>query len=76
MIRKLSHVSIFVLDQERALTFYTQKLGFEIRTDAKMGDFRWLTVGPKDQPGDEEKGRCLQKPTHRAALRDRSRLPG
>src|SRR5258707_13857061 len=50
MIRKLSHVSIFVLDQERALAFYTQKLGFEVRTDSKMGDFRWLTVGPKDQP--------------------------
>jgi catechol 2,3-dioxygenase-like lactoylglutathione lyase family enzyme len=50
MIRKLSHVSIFVLDQDRALAFYTQKLGFEVRTDSKIGDFRWLTVGPKDQP--------------------------
>jgi len=50
MIRKLSHVSIFVLDQDRAVGFYTKKLGMEIRADSKMGDFRWVTVGPKDQP--------------------------
>jgi catechol 2,3-dioxygenase-like lactoylglutathione lyase family enzyme len=51
MITKMSHVPIFVLDQDRALDFYTNKLGFQVRTDAKMeGGFRWLTVGPKDQP--------------------------
>jgi len=50
MIQKLSHASVYVLDQDRARTFYTEKLGFEVRTDAKMGDFRWLTVGPKGQP--------------------------
>lgn len=53
MIRSLSHVSIFVLDQDRAVGFYTKKLGFEIRSDSKMGDFRWVTVGPKAQPGME-----------------------
>lgn len=30
--------------------FYTEKLGFDIRQDVKLGDFRWLTVGPKGQP--------------------------
>lgn len=50
MIQRLSHTSVFVLDQERAKAFYTEKLGFDVRTDAKMGDFRWLTVSPKGQP--------------------------
>jgi catechol 2,3-dioxygenase-like lactoylglutathione lyase family enzyme len=50
MIQKLSHTSVFVLDQERAKAFYTTKLGFEVRTDTTMGQFRWLTVGPKSQP--------------------------
>lgn len=54
MISKMSHVSIFVLNQDSAKDFYTNKLGFEILTDAPMGDdIRWLTVGPKDQPGFE-----------------------
>jgi len=51
MISKLSHISIYVLDQDSAYDFYINKLGFEVRTDAPMGpDMRWLTVGPKDQP--------------------------
>src|SRR2546425_11225049 len=50
MIKKLSHVNVFVEDQDRAKAFYTEKLGFEVRSDATMDGFRWLTVGPKDQP--------------------------
>ncbi len=50
MIKKLSHVNVFVEDQDRAKAFYTEKLGFEARSDATMDGFRWLTVGPKDQP--------------------------
>jgi catechol 2,3-dioxygenase-like lactoylglutathione lyase family enzyme len=50
MIQRLSHATIFVKDQDAAKEFYVDKLGFEVRTDAKMGDFRWLTVGPKGQP--------------------------
>jgi catechol 2,3-dioxygenase-like lactoylglutathione lyase family enzyme len=45
----MSHVTVYVLDQERARTFYTEKLDFEIRADITMGAFRWLTVGPKGQ---------------------------
>ena len=50
MIKKLTHATIYVLDQDRAKDFYVNKLGFECRDDARMGDFRWLTVGPKTQP--------------------------
>lgn len=58
MIRRLSHACLFVLDQDRAKEFYTGKLGFEVRSDVRMGadfegageGFRWLTVGPPDQP--------------------------
>lgn len=50
MITKLSHVNVFVLDQDRAKKFYTEKLGFEVRADTTMDGFRWLAVGPKGQP--------------------------
>jgi len=49
MIQRLSHTTIYVLDQERAKAFYTEKLGFEIRAEQTMGTFRWLTVAPKGQ---------------------------
>ena len=50
MIKKISHISIYVLDQESAYDFYVNKLGFEVKTDAKMDNgFRWLTVAPKGQ---------------------------
>ena len=50
MINKLSHVTVYVLDQERALKFYTEVLGFEVRSDTTLDGFRWLTVGPPNQP--------------------------
>jgi catechol 2,3-dioxygenase-like lactoylglutathione lyase family enzyme len=51
MISKLSHVSIFVLDQDSAYDFYVNKLGFKVNTDAPMGPgMRWLTVCPPEQP--------------------------
>jgi catechol 2,3-dioxygenase-like lactoylglutathione lyase family enzyme len=49
MISRLNHVNVFVLDQDRAKAFYTETLGFELRNDAVLDGFRWLTVGPKDQ---------------------------
>src|SRR6185436_15004703 len=49
MIQKLSHTTVYVLDQEAAKAFYTEKLGFEVRKDVTMGNFRWLTVSPKGQ---------------------------
>jgi catechol 2,3-dioxygenase-like lactoylglutathione lyase family enzyme len=50
MIKRLSHAGVPVLNQDSAKAFYTEKLGFEVRDDQTMGDFRWLTVGPADQP--------------------------
>jgi catechol 2,3-dioxygenase-like lactoylglutathione lyase family enzyme len=50
---KLSTVQVWVNDMEESLAWYTKVLGLEVRTDitvAEMGDFRWLTVGPTDQP--------------------------
>lgn len=35
---------IYVRDQDEALQFYTDKLGFEVHTDVRNGDYRWLTV--------------------------------
>ncbi|MEX0939953.1 MAG: VOC family protein, partial [Candidatus Babeliales bacterium] len=62
MIQQLTHITILVKDQERALNFYTEKLGFEIHTDAKFGDSRWLTVCP---PGQKDMEFALMLPeTH------------
>jgi catechol 2,3-dioxygenase-like lactoylglutathione lyase family enzyme len=51
MIQRLSHTTIWVLNQDEAYDFYVNKLGFDVHTDAKMDNgFRWLTVTPKGQP--------------------------
>ena len=50
MINRLSVATIWVKDQNEALRFYTEKLGFEIRADVTARDYRWLTVGLKGQP--------------------------
>ena len=52
MIR-IASTQLWVHDQDEALAFYTQKLGWEVRADVtlpEMGDFRWLAVGPAGQP--------------------------
>lgn len=46
----MSHVAIFVSDQQRAKVFYTEMLGFELRTDAELypgAEARWIAVAPK-----------------------------
>ena len=48
---KLSHTFLFVHDQDAALEFYRDVLGLEVRTDETIeNDYRWLTVGPAEQP--------------------------
>ncbi len=42
---------LYVRDQDEALSFYVEKLGFTVHTDARNGDYRWLTVQHPDQPG-------------------------
>ena len=43
-------VGLYVRDQDEALAFYTEKLGFRVHTDARNGSYRWLTVQHPDQP--------------------------
>ena len=47
MIERLSHTTVFVLNQDEALAFYRDKLGFEVTTDAPMGPGgRWIEMRP------------------------------
>jgi len=48
MLKQLTHVQVWVDDQDEALAFYTDKLGMELREDVtlpELGNFRWLSVG-------------------------------
>ena len=47
---KITLTSVFVDDQEKALRFYTDVLGFVAKNDVPMGEHRWLTVVSPDQP--------------------------
>ncbi|MEV6432502.1 VOC family protein [Nocardia sp. NPDC051463] len=49
----LTHVAVLVADQEKALEFYRDVIGLEVRQDLPFGDVRWLTVGPVSQPSIE-----------------------
>ena len=51
---KVSLTSVFVNDQDAALAFYTEKLGFEVKHNLPMGEHSWLTVvSPEDPEGTE-----------------------
>ena len=56
---KITHSSIFVLDQDQALDFYVGKLGFEVNADEDLGFMRWLTISLPGQPDREV---LLEKP--------------
>jgi len=47
----LSTCFVLVDDPDRALAFYRDALGLELRNDVARGDFRWITVGSPSQPG-------------------------
>jgi catechol 2,3-dioxygenase-like lactoylglutathione lyase family enzyme len=50
---QIANSQLWVHDQDEAVEFYTKKLGMEVRVDvtvAELGNFRWLTVGPANQP--------------------------
>ena len=47
---KIKLNSVIVNDQEKALHFYTEVLGFEKKVDLPAGEFRWLTVASSDEP--------------------------
>jgi len=50
MTQGVGVVGLYVRDQDEALTFYVEKLGFRVHTDARNGDYRWLTVQHPEQP--------------------------
>jgi len=47
---KIKLTSVYVDDQEKALRFYTEVLGFAKKADVSQGPFRWLTVASPDEP--------------------------
>src|SRR5262249_59561561 len=51
---KIKLTSVMVDDQDKALMFYTEVLGFVKKNDIPMGEARWLTVISPDGPGDVE----------------------
>ena len=53
MTLKLSHTFMIVDDQDKALAFYRDVLGLELKNDVPLGDERWLTVASPEQPGVE-----------------------
>jgi catechol 2,3-dioxygenase-like lactoylglutathione lyase family enzyme len=63
---KIHVTSVFVDDQAKALSFYTDVLGFLPGKDIPVGEYRWLTVVPSDGPQDVE---LLLEPNQHAAAR-------
>lgn len=60
-------VGLYVRDQNEALEFYVGKLGFRVHTDARNGDYRWLTVQHPEQPSFQLGLFTPQAPMHDAA---------
>src|ERR687886_2613745 len=65
MALKIHLTSVLVDDQEKALRFYTDVLGFVKKTDIPLGEFRWLTVVSADDPNGTEL--VLEPDAHPAA---------
>ena len=61
---KIYITNVFVDDQEKALNFYTNILGFELKNDVPLGENRWLTVTSKNNPDGVEL--LLEPSVHRA----------
>ena len=51
---KIKLTSVYVDDQEKALRFYTEVLGFVKKSDFSQGPYRWLTVASPDEPDGTE----------------------
>ncbi|MDP9169204.1 MAG: VOC family protein [Acidobacteriota bacterium] len=51
---KIKLTSVYVDDQDKALRFYTEVLGFAKKADFSQGPFRWLTVASAEEPGGTE----------------------
>lgn len=53
MSQGVGMVGLYVRDQDEAVEFYVEKLGFKVKADVRNGDYRWLTVQHPDQPSFE-----------------------
>jgi catechol 2,3-dioxygenase-like lactoylglutathione lyase family enzyme len=62
---KINLTSVYVDDQDKALRFYTEVLGFVRKTDVPVGEYRWLTVVSPDEPDGVEL--LLEPDAHPAA---------
>lgn len=69
---KIIVTSLFVQDQDKALTFYTETLGFNKKHDVPSGEFRWITVVSPDQENGTEL--VLEPNNHPAAKEYQNRL--
>ncbi len=67
MSQGVQMVGLYVRDQDEALTFYVEKLGFRVHTDVRNGDYRWLTVQHPDQPSFQLGLMAPGPPVHDAA---------
>jgi catechol 2,3-dioxygenase-like lactoylglutathione lyase family enzyme len=50
MTQGVNVAGVYVRDQDEALAFYVEKLGFVVHTDVRNGPYRWLTVQHPEQP--------------------------
>lgn len=64
---KIRVTSVFVSDQEKALKFYTEVLGFVKKSDISVGQYRWLTVVSPEQPDGTE---LLLEPNENPAAKE------
>lgn len=71
---KIHMTSVFVDDQERALRFYTDVLGFVLKYDVPAGEYRWLTVVSADAPDGTQL--LLEPDVHPAAKAYKDALVG
>jgi len=68
---KIKLTSVYVDDQDKALRFYTEVLGFEKKSDFSQGPFRWLTVvSPEDPDGTELQLALNNNPAAKAYQQD------
>ena len=67
MSQGVNTVGLYVRDQDEALAFYVEKVGFRVHTDARNGDYRWLTVQHPEQPSFQLGLFLPGPPTHDAA---------
>ena len=63
---KIKLTSVFVDDQDKAIRFYTEVLGFVKKHDSPVGEFKWLTVVSPEGPDDVE---LLLEPNDNAAAK-------